>query len=901
MRLQTKTLALFAVSGVLILTLVGTIQYEVLKSRTFADIDRQISKQLEHLDFALTRFLTDVENDLLILAADARVRTPHDGDFTSFLDADERAFVYRIGPREQDIIDLFQSFRHYHPHVNSVYMGRENGSFVRSHKRSSPTPYDPRTRPWYQLAKDHPDAARRTPPYRSLTTPDVNIGVVVPMRDAEGKLFGVLGADITLANLTEYLTDFSISHGGQALLLDSEGIVLAGQDSSLLFQNVQDIFPDGVRLLLTGGGGHVVFEEASGRRHAYVHVSPETGWTLVALVDERIIQKDIRTVVVRSLIILAATIGLLSLVTLLGLYSSILSPLAALTKGTRHIRETGDLNYRLQVRRRDEIHDLGQAFNQMLESMQLAEARLKESHEALQKERDLLEDRVRTRTAELEEANASLLTEIEVRKKAEEAAEEASRTKSLFLANMSHEIRTPLNAILGFTQLLLRDPQMRPGQRRSVDTVYRSGEHLLLLLNSILEMSKIEAGRMTLQEESFDLHAMLDDLEAMFLVLTRNKGISLEFAVDREVPRWIVADEQKVHQVLNNLLGNAVKFTDQGGVVLRAGMLPGEDAAGPGRAGDGKPRQVLSFEVEDTGPGIPAEAIHTVFSHFEQLDPGKRKKGGTGLGLAIAKAYVEFMGGSIAIQSQPGTGSVFRFTVPMVPGTPGQDRPGGRLHRVSRLRPGQGERRVLVVDDNETNREILVRLLEDAGFAVREAGDGRDACRVYGQWHPHLVLLDMIMPEMDGFAVLGHIRDMDGPGAPPVIAVTASVLMEEKERVLACGAAAFLKKPFKVEDLFDLIKKHLGVEFLDEESPEPDDTAMPPCGEELDPARISRLPAERVAALREAALSLDVENLREHIAGLGPEHAAVAKGLLTLVEGYRFEKLQELLREGNAS
>ncbi|MDQ7831033.1 MAG: response regulator [Desulfovibrionaceae bacterium] len=901
MRLKTKTLALFAVSGILILTLVGTIQYEVLKARTFSDIDRQIAKQLEHLDFALTRFLTDVENDLLILAADARVKTPHDDDFTSFLTADEQSFVYRIGPREQDIIDLFQTFRHYHPHVNSVYMGRENGSFVRSHKRASPTRYDPRTRPWYQLAKDHPDAVLRTPPYRSLTTPDVNIGVVVPMRDADGKLFGVMGADITLASLTDYLTDFSISYDGQTLLLDSEGVVLASPDSALLFQNVRDIFPDGVRLLLTGKGGHVLFEDTQGRRHAYAHVSSETGWTLVALVDESRIQKDIWVVVVRSLVILATTIGLLSLVTLIGLYSSILSPLAALTRGTRHIRQTGDLQYRLQVHGRDEIHDLGEAFNQMMDTLQTAESQLKDSREALQQERDLLEDRVRMRTAEIEEANKNLLAEIEVRKKAEETAEEANRAKSLFLANMSHEIRTPLNAILGFTQLLLRDPQMLPGQRRSVHTVYRSGEHLLLLLNSILEMSKIEAGRMTLQEEDFDLHAMLEDLEAMFLVLTRNKGISLEFAVDRETPRWIVADEQKLHQVLNNLLGNAVKFTDQGGVVLRVGVLPAQDAAVTPGPGGGGSRQVLVFEVEDTGPGVPAEAQKTIFSHFEQLDPGRRKKGGTGLGLAIAKAYVEIMGGGIAIQSQPGQGSMFRFTVPVAPGTSGRARSGDRLRQVSRLRPGQGEQRVLVVDDNETNREILVRLLEDAGFTVREAGDGREACRVYGQWRPHMVLLDMIMPEMDGFAVLEHIRSADGSNAPPVIAVTASVLMAEKERVLASGAVAFLKKPFKVEELFDLIQKHLGVAFLDGDPPDQAGAAGPSDEPELAPGHLSRLPAECLAALRDAALSLDVESLREHIAGLGPEHAAAAKGLLTLVEQYRFEKLQELLQEGNPS
>lgn len=211
MRLQTKTLALFSVSGALILAVIGLIQFMVLKAQAFADIENQISRQLEHLDFALTRFVRDVENDLRVLAADARVRTPDDGEFTSFLRADEKTFAYRTGPREQEIIDLFRTFKQYHPHVNSVYMGRENGSFVRSHKRERPTQYDPRDRPWYSLAKDHPDAVMRTRPYRSVTSPDVNIGVVMPLADEKRGFFGVLGADITLTNLTDYLTDFALA------------------------------------------------------------------------------------------------------------------------------------------------------------------------------------------------------------------------------------------------------------------------------------------------------------------------------------------------------------------------------------------------------------------------------------------------------------------------------------------------------------------------------------------------------------------------------------------------------------------------------------------------------------------------------------------------------------------
>jgi signal transduction histidine kinase/CheY-like chemotaxis protein len=632
----------------------------------------------------------------------------------------------------------------------------------------------------------------------------------------------------------------------------------------------------------------VVLAGPQGPRHAYVHRSAGTGWVLAALLDERRIQEDIGKAVIRNLAFLAAAVVLLSLVTLAGLYSSILAPLAVLTRGARHIRQTGDLAFRFHIRSRDEIRDLAEAFHQMLASMRAAESQLRDSREALQQERNLLEVRVGERTLELEESNRNLVREVEVRTRAEEAAEEANRAKSLFLANMSHEIRTPLNAILGFTQLLLRDPGLGPGHRRSVETVYRSGEHLLLLLNDILEMSKIEAGRMTLQVEDFDLGSTLCDLEAMFRVLARNKGISLEVVMAPDVPRWIRSDAQKLRQVLGNLLGNAVKFTEQGGVALRVGVA----AAAPP---EGHSEKNLLFEVEDTGPGIPEEAQKTIFSHFEQLDAGSRA-GGTGLGLAIAKAYAELMGGGITVQSSLGRGSVFRVSVPLTEGVPGKDGDAAHVFRPSRLRPGQEERRILVVDDNEANREILVRLLEEAGFVVREAGDGHLACSLYEQWKPHLVLLDMIMPEMDGFGVLAHIRNADGAAAAPVIAVTASVLSSEKERVLAAGAVGFLKKPFKADELFELVRRHLGVDF-EEADAAGNGAKSSGARPAIDPDHIARLPADILSALRNAALSLDVEALREGLGRLGPDHADVARDLLEMVDGFRFEELQALLRE----
>ena len=367
-------------------------------------------------------------------------------------------------------------------------------------------------------------------------------------------------------------------------------------------------------------------------------------------------------------------------------------------------------------------------------------------------------------------------------------------------------------------------------------------------------------------------------------MLTSKKDLSLEVSLDSDLPRWVRGDEQKLRQVLNNLLGNAVKFTDNGGVLLRVGLQP---------EGGDSPRRIR-FEVEDTGPGIPENARQTIFQHFEQLAPGNRMKGGTGLGLAIAKAYVEIMGGSIEVECPPSGGSVFRFALAMAPGASQGPRHDRKLFR---LKPGQGDQRILVVDDNETNREILVRLLEQAAFTVSEAEGGRQACALFDQWRPHLVLLDMIMPEVDGFEVLKHIRSSGAAAATPVIAVSASVLLEEKELVLASGADAFLKKPFRAEELFDLVGRHLGVALQDADTPEGEGEDAPgraEGGQAGEPVSLDGLSPELAAELREAALRLDVERLQELLALVAREHGTLARRLAALVQDYRFEELQGL-------
>jgi PAS domain S-box-containing protein len=466
------------------------------------------------------------------------------------------------------------------------------------------------------------------------------------------------------------------------------------------------------------------------------------------------------------------------------------------------------------------------------------------------------------------------------RKRYEQSLQQANRAKSVFLANMSHEIRTPMNAILGFSQLMLRDQELTPRQCQYLGTINRSGEHLLALINDILEMSKIEAGRTTLNLSTFDLPVLLNDLEMMFRVRTDEKKLVFSVEMIGDVPRYIVTDINKLRQVFINVLGNAVKFTEHGGVRLRV-HANRQAATGPS----------LLVEVEDTGPGISADEQGKLFRHFEQTKTGQQTGTGTGLGLAISREFVRLMGGDITVSSQVGKGSVFAINMPLKEGEARAVEAVDHPRHVLKLQPGQGECRVLVADDVEDNRELLAQMLGPVGFEVRLANDGEQALMEFQSWRPHLILMDFRMPVMDGHEAIRRIRAAEGGLEPRIIAVTASAMDENRQELLGIGADDFIGKPFQAVELFQKIHAHLGIEYVYAEE---DEAAAQEEVGELTPESLARLPKDLIHLMREAVVGADMDQLMENIREVEGRDSAMAHGLRDLAENFEYQRLLDL-------
>ena len=463
---------------------------------------------------------------------------------------------------------------------------------------------------------------------------------------------------------------------------------------------------------------------------------------------------------------------------------------------------------------------------------------------------------------------------------AKQAAERASQVKSKFLANMSHELRTPLNAILGFTQVMQRDLRQDPVRFQqeaiaNLGIIQTSGDHLLTLINDILDMAKIEAGRVDLNPHPFDLYTLLTALDGMFRLKAKTKDVALIISHGPAVPQHIKTDEAKLRQVLINLLGNALKFTQVGTVTLRVSLS----------------QQRLQFTVEDTGPGIPQDHLNRLFDPFYQTELGQQSQSGTGLGLAISHTYVRLMGGALHVTSTLGQGCAFSFSLPLTLAQPIAPSVNSTPGSVLKLAPDQPTYRILVVEDKWESRTLLVKLLEPLGFQLREAQNGQEAIAIWENWQPHLIWMDMRMPVMDGYEATQRIRAHVKGNAPAIIALTASALEQEKNVILSAGCNDFVRKPFRDEVIFDKLQEHLGVQYLYDKPITP---PPPQRVDQLTTQQLITLPLPWLNQLHEAASLADAEWVSDLIAEIDPAELEVTTALLTLVKTFRCDRIEAL-------
>lgn len=467
-------------------------------------------------------------------------------------------------------------------------------------------------------------------------------------------------------------------------------------------------------------------------------------------------------------------------------------------------------------------------------------------------------------------------------------AQSANRAKSRFLATMSHEIRTPMNAILGYAQLSLRDTQLSDESLANLRVIVRSGEHLLSLINSILDMSKIESGRLELKPTAFELPELLDDLSTMFRLRAQTKSLLFEMSVEGPPAAHVLGDEGKLRQILINLLGNAIKFTDEGAIRVRVSLKRHP-----------KHHLQLSVRVEDTGPGIPEDALEEMFQPFTQTRASAYGEEGTGLGLSISRGYARLMGGELSVSSTVGKGSIFQLDVPLEEGDATSVRRRSKGGSVVGTQFGASAPRILVVDDRLESRDWLVKLLSAVGFPVRSAENGEIGYRIWREWSPQLVLMDVQMPVLNGLLATRRIKSSPRGSQTVVIVLTASAMGNQRRAAYNHGADDFLAKPVREDELFERIASHLNIAFTYEEKHEAE---LHPMSEipnlsseslgltDLDSEQLRRL-ADATESGNKQALDGIIEELSMAIAPTS------AHALQQLADSYEYETLMRLLED----
>ncbi len=758
--------------------------------------------------------------------------------------------------------------------------------------------YDPRQRPWYQAAAQTEQMAW-SPTYLMFSHRQLGLTLAEPVYDQSGELLGVLGSDILLLEVSEFLQGVKIGRSGQVFILERSGEIVASSKIPEPFvvnretQDLERIKAKDSNEIGVKMATQVLWEEFGDLRQInqsvqlelkianelqFLQVTPfQDGrgidWLIVVLVPEADFMAQINA---NTRTTIGLCLGALGGAIILGLLTArwIVRPILQLNQASQAISQsvTSYSNLALPVETNGihELENLVMAFNQMAQQV-------KTSMIALEKTNEELEMRVSERTAEL--------------KAAKETADSANQAKSEFLANISHELRTPLNGILGYGQILERDPTMTPRQQDGISIIQKCGSHLLTLINDILDLSKIEARKMDLSPTGVHLPSLLLGVNELCRIKAQQKEIDFNYQVLNPLPEAIYVDEKRLRQVLINLLGNAIKFTDQGWVNFKVGVLaPAEDDNKIEK--DEEKNVQLRFQVEDTGVGITSTKLEHIFLPFEQAGTNDRKIEGTGLGLAISQKIVQMMGSKIQVESQPGEGSCFWFelSVPICP-----DWIQTNIEPITRHIKGyQGRRRkILVVDDRWENRSVITQLLVPLGFELIEAENGVEGLEIAKRVSPDLIITDLLMPMMDGFEMTRQIRSFARYQDLPIVATSASVFQFDRNKSQAAGCSDFLAKPIEADALLAKLQRYLHLEWV-YNSPPPN-----PSQSTTDLFSIEIMPTpEELEPLQAAAEIGHIEGIKQAAIGLrelNSQYEVFVNRVINLAEAFEYETVLELI------